>query len=577
MNNETDFEGKQLFLLGDRTSFELIQAGLKSPKKFTYEYKRPAKILRRHFAERIGVRGLNGENASNVLVEYLAVVEEALRKLLNSHSAYYWLHLSRRVAPVPIDELSPHTAYLSRQILNMAIFKYGQESSTELVDEEFEIADGQSQLRYIGYFEAVAVYSAEYLAYEFWYATSAYRVVNKGGSLVQNGSDFSVSVYQELGHLIDSVDKRAAKGSMFEAVGSVEQEEEYRNAPLLVPVLNVEREPYPLESFFNYPLLDHEGNVGTFKPNYMPAVFQLEEVTAALEPFKQQVIENIGLTPSELSLFLEALGFRVGLLLVESQVYGYNFLQRGWFIYSETLDVICSDITRNFINVSRTSLSYDELSAILVKSIENFTLTPDRRQKIDLWSRIPHYFFIPLEGGFLIDLSVIPHLLLDIAYQAGSQDGAPGQVKGNVFERQVAKKIKSLGVELWLCEKMLVATGGECREVDVSFVIKGKMYVVECKAFLHSHRLDKGDYSPIRSRWHDLVAAHNQAERFIDFLIRNPRGTNYELPPGIAEFVPIVCTPHNEWVASSHEVYWLTEQIPAFCTPLELCEYLSAF
>lgn len=574
MAGDAKEEAPRIKVYADDTSTRLIQAYSRQPTLFMREFRRPAQRSRKRLIERIG-HGLQGEDAARALSDYLVELERSLEAILSAHSVYYWLHLSRRVAPEPIDRLSPWTAFLARRILDMAICKHGLPSTTERTGTEFSIVDGVSRLREVGHFETVQIYAAEYLAYEYWDATARYRVVNKGGILRQDARRFYTDVSDDIRGLLDLKDSRGGRSSLFASVGATDGFASLDRGLALVPVLNVDRNLFPLDAFFALGGLGDSGPMGRFNPNYMPSVLGLQSVMDALAPFESHVVEATGLTPESFCSAIEAILTRAVWKMTRSGDYAYEFLQRGWFIWANDLDEYCADAAACLVSTGREDLDEHSLSSAVRQLISRYSLGSFNQSDISLWTRQPAVLSIPVGEATLIDLSALVHIAIEAAYAVGVQDGAPGGTKGRVFERQVVRALEPLGVALWQCARELHAPGGEVREVDVSFIQGDRLFVVECKAFAHTHRLDKGDYWPTCQRWEQLVAAHNQAETLIDFLKRNPRGSNYAVPQEVTEFVPLVCTPHNEWVASSSEAYWLAPTIPVFCTPTELARYVS--
>lgn len=373
-------------IFADLTSIEIARAYARRPKEFEKDFKRPVQRLRRRLMETIGP-GMSGVDAARTLSNYLETVEAALADLLSSHSVYYWLHLSRRVAPWPIDGLSAHTGYLARRILHLAICKYGKPATAEAVEGEFEVVDGKSCLREVGYFDSVAIYSAEYLAYEYWHATARYRVVCKGGTLKQGSRDYSTTTPDYLTRLIDLTDARASKDSMFGVVGAVPFDDGAPEDSIILPLLNVGREPYPLDCFFSLPVRDPEGRGGRLKTNYLPTVFQLDELTEALGPFEKEVVATTGVSPVELALALEAIWWRIAWRLSDAPEYAYEFLQRGWFLYGDSLGTFCRDVATCFAATGRSPVEQPELERLVCGLIERFALTPAAQATIDLWTR----------------------------------------------------------------------------------------------------------------------------------------------------------------------------------------------
>jgi len=147
-------------------------------------------------------------------------------------------------------------------------------------------------------------------------------------------------------------------------------------------------------------------------------------------------------------------------------------------------------------------------------------------------------------------------------------------------------------VDLWLANAVLEAPDGTRRQIDASFIAGDCLYVLECKAVAVQSRIDVGDWAALQDRWKKLAIGEQssgkkkpsyleQAETLVEFLRSNPRGKSYpggqpyQLPPTVSRIEPCLCTPFVEFVPDPSPRYWLDNETPRICVPLEVLGYAT--
>ena len=146
--------------------------------------------------------------------------------------------------------------------------------------------------------------------------------------------------------------------------------------------------------------------------------------------------------------------------------------------------------------------------------------------------------------------------------------------KGHAFERIVIERLKKKGFKLWKCQQKLVHSDGTSKEIDVSFVFDGCLFVAElkCNTMALNHACGTTSYLNRRKKG-KVQTAICESDDKADWLKDHPNGTNYELPDSIQRIIPFAVSPFVEYIWGKEDNLWLTDSIPRICTPSE-CELL---
>ncbi len=106
--------------------------------------------------------------------------------------------------------------------------------------------------------------------------------------------------------------------------------------------------------------------------------------------------------------------------------------------------------------------------------------------------------------------------------EVGALDGDRGNEKGKNFHREVLARINArANVSPWLSARELNTPEG-LRDLDASFVAGSTLYLVECKAFAASARLQRGEYAAVKGRWDTLQDHLDQITTLRELLERYP-------------------------------------------------------
>lgn len=112
--------------LADPHSIKMIGHFLDDPELFQRQRIRPAaEIMRDTLGPFVGLT-LSSAKSSSVASQWLSRLEQAIAELCSKHTRYYWLYLSRRIAPESIEGDSPFATLLYRDTFTRAIIRYGK-------------------------------------------------------------------------------------------------------------------------------------------------------------------------------------------------------------------------------------------------------------------------------------------------------------------------------------------------------------------------------------------------------------------------------------------------------------------
>jgi hypothetical protein len=582
----------------DHTSVQVIELIQQRKTQFDAEYKQPALSLRRAFMSRIG-RGLEGREAAEALEEYLGQVEAKIGEIVARRSRLFWVHLSRRIPPVPIEGSSPWTTALYRTILSLALLRYGQpyQGIDELV---MDPATGFLRPQDLKYEDCRDIYDLEYLALEFNDAATAYRRVGKGAILRPvSETDYSTEASTDRERLMQLLDRRVAQyDSLFSAYGSaldvapaVRAGETADRIGIAFAALNVAQQEFPPEVAAAL----HVASLGPM--NYNPAFLAVAPIRDLLSLFESKIIEVLGVSPVEILDFLSAVGFREWVRMQREPVRAVQFLQRAYWITRRdgeldiTLDEIASYYQIILDKDRGRQVDLETARSDVRRVFAAVTYSEDEFAQISLWDKAPYKLVMP-HGDYLVwDYSSVPYFLRGLLSQIAFLSGEVGNMKSAKFEEEVVALIHATpGVELWESQKELRAPDGSVRQIDASFVRGDVLYVVECKAFSAQPRIDRGDWAALRNRWAALAIRPpdergkngsylHQARTLVEFLMAHPEGkaypgsTPYRVPEHVTRIEHCLCTPLAEYIPDTSPEFWFDAETPRICVPSELLQF----
>jgi SEC-C motif len=551
---------------------------------FAGEVTATAELLNSAFREEIG-NGLDGQQAAEALENYMERVESAMAEIAAGHSRGYWMHMTRRLPPLPLGGASRWTVLLYRRVLTLAALKYGGPAVREGEFTMIETQVGNQQVpAALDHAAIVDVFALEYLAFEYTTATQAYRRVGKGSRLVILDEDFAAVADDELEDLIQDVDRRVGQyGELTGKYGAVTD----RDFPLDLP----EGGHAPLAVLATTPNTDRIASPKAMRSkginvpgptNFLAHPVVIDGYREALSSLAAEVEQALGVPPDVLLSVVWSLSMYLVRGIEASPAVEVQLLKTGYLVSKRG-----EDWARLTLEVSRWvsvlmehfghERSDDEQSRELTEAgIGALTWSKQKIASISLWDRLPFNLITDAGEFFLIDYSVLAAMFADIFRQVGFLSGASGNVKAANFEAAVAARGTAEGFVPWKHRVELYHHDGTCREIDAGFIAGDVLYIVECKAYAQNPRIDRGDWAARLSRQDQLLTYLDQARTLAEFIDAERIGRNYQVPQQITRVEHLLCTPGVEFIWGREPHLWLTDEIPRICTVDELMIVLKA-
>jgi len=520
-------------------------------------------------------------------------LEQQMKNKISTKSIFYWFHLYRRIAPIAsFDNESKQTVQLYRNILESAFLKYGrtqigdeiiystkkrtvklQDIASGLHAEAISIQGFKTKYLFQGFFlgkfgekDLLDIFSLERLAYEFWHTTVCLRRIYKGGILyveigrywVENNSDteFLMHSYDSRGYFDDL---SCSDGINLFAVKDLSS-----NITLL-PKYNVEQislQEYPQHEIFNVNIIDDE--LKNFTPNFLWIPLDFDNYFKNHE-FYMAAFQN------EFGYRLESFVYTIYLILFREYMkcrdnkIGIDNLKRA-YRHIENKEYLSEDLF-NFYRIGKDCgkytfwISKEEIQKVL----DDLTLPRDT-SNISLITLGPRYLLLPiLKKDYIIDYSAILPILLTKMHFLKVKE----EKKGHLFEDTVINQLKKRGINIWECKKKLEHKDGTSKEIDISFIYKGFLFIGELKSTKMSLNFIKGDFKSLEFRKAKIIDALQEVDDKANWLRLHTNGTNYCILKDVKAIVPFVVTPFTEYLWSRDDNLWLTDLIPRVCTPTE--------
>lgn len=526
-------------------------------------------------------------------------LENAMKCIISTKCVYYWFHVYRRIAPVAAyNGESSSTIWLYRNILETAFQKYGK----HITEEELifstdrrkvnakSIANGlylealthykidciiSDKLNgiYLGEFgikEMIEIYSLERLAYEYWHTTSCARRLYKGGVLRIGSNQYWVENDPDTEFLMRSYDTRGTDlESLSGSDGISLYSENLTSGVEFVPKYNIEQltlQEYPVHELFKMNI--EEEMVLEFKPNFIWVPINFDHYYESHEFYCSAFIREFGYSLASFVYTLSLLLFRELIFSIENMA-GLDSLKRAYRhfrSYDKLAEELMEIYTAGRVQFKYLStLSKDEV----IKALSDLTL-PKETKHISLVTLGPRYLISPtVNNDFIIDYTAIfPLLMTKMNFLKVKEE-----TKGHHFEDVMIERLSKKKIELWECKKKLRHADGSEKEIDISYIYKGFLFIGELKSNKMSLSFIKGDYRSLQYRKKKMREALKEADEKAEWLKGHTVGTNYRIPTEVNAIVPFVVSPFTEYIWNRSDNMWLTESIPRICNPSE-CESL---
>lgn len=381
-------------VLADSTSIRMSELLRQNQADFERRYRAPAQELEARLAARSGNR-LAGVAPSAALEEHLRACEERIETILHPHSRLFWVHLSRRLPPVPWRGANERETNLYRLVFSLAVLKHGRPYAEH--EDMTRDENGTIVPRALTHEDHLAIYQVEQLAYSFNLAAASYRRTAKGATL------------------------RSPCGSPAEAWFRDARLTDAYNT-LIVADLNVFQRPWAEAAPKQFELgIDPFGS----RPNYVLGTIDIKAFEVLAGAYEEEVRDLVGLTSDELLGFLWALSSRHFLVMLCDRPVAYQFLQRAYVLTAEgdpferTVAEL-SDFYQQWLREARGK-QIEEAAAIdlIRRAFDALAYTDEELASIDLWSKTPRKLILRAGEYTLWDYSSIVDYLCTLVEQIG--------------------------------------------------------------------------------------------------------------------------------------------------------------
>jgi hypothetical protein len=562
----------------------------------------PAPAIRQHFWRIIPPGSYLANEAQGFLNQYLSRVEAELAEHLATQSIAYWLHIYRRLALGPIGEdKSPGTIANTRAILEAAIQKYGRaELCNKIAPSSFvkldQVFAGESKgteryvIKRVLAREPMLVltdfkvndlyrfYQLERLAYEIWRTAAMLRITGKGAP-IRVIDDFPFVFDErsdELADLVESYDGRD-KSPLFGVAGSstgtvFTNDASDRDGFGFLFTPNVGEAQLWLAEH----VLRTQGRNVRMEgaPNYLRLPFNFRKYLEAHRPLEAAFEAKHGVSLEEcIVVFASIAYFPEFFAKVGHWTRAWRPEARG---YEGAFPMHRYEnwITQTVPYLSKVLGCGRKAEAFRVGAVLRWlTWQNERRGDIDLCYPGPHAIFVPVFNPngdvpeqYFVDYVWLHRRLKDLFYGVAVDNN---NFKGHALEQVVQS------ADMPLPRRQLSAFDGTSKQIDASFSIGSRLFIVECRATSESIGFLKGKPEAIRQRILKVERLLTDVDSKAKWLAAHPEGRNYNIRK-FTEIIPIGVTPFIEFIPSLFEWYWLRKGVPRVLTPDELRDEIES-
>lgn len=555
----------------------------------------------------------DSSNQYQALMDILNNIEIELESTIKRHSAFFWIHIYRRIAPSLHEDLGNNTdenvVVTVRNYAEQAILKYGSLTYSDdyalstmvefdkilggLLGEYFRDSYSKEQIAlYEKYLKKKPqwvltdftnvdiqdLYYIEGLSYQYWYISAKMRSLGKGISLeVSKENDLIENRTKDQDYLITNFDKRNEENGI--QLGIVSNVGTYTRS------IKGSHHQIILNAFINASLhtagdLGLKGLPEDFSPNYIPWYINTDSFYKShiylSDKFEQEfgfgLLEflQVAVLLSNIILFSHPSGAskNTGISLLY-----YQKFQRGYTIFPSSLIDIKSSILK-YASILRKDnrIHESKIESQLDSILEHITLDKNKQKNIGIWSNGPKYILIDIGRGYLCDISSWHALLRNMFFGLRNYD--PTSKKGIEFESTFSDMLKASGFDIELQSKV-IHCGRKKREIDVAVRISDNLYLFECRASERPLNFDIGHPSTINRRSNDLKKKVEQSDSLEKFIQENRVGDNYDFSwaQSIDSFV---VSPYTEWIWSKDQSLWTKcGKFPRIMSINDVIQYLK--
>lgn len=531
------------------------------------------------------------------LEKCLVICEREIGNLVSKMDTYTLLFWQRRLGPHNIFKVAYATVALYRDVMTLAIFKYGKPGKPMLFNDNLFPAsmlpytDLKSEVEIknkltwpIVCYQLDNVIRLEILSFIYVRITQIYRWAAKGARAFLDGDTLSADAYEELEKCVELYDARLIKTNPFADLGTRFPLEKRSNGSLIaLPQLNVDHQiklPVPILSPGKKKA--RKSSLVHISPNYVTPSIDIPILKRFLSPYDKVIKKEHGFSVESFITFFEMLNTaKIAPLFTEIEGI-LEFFNRAYIPLSLSEQEPVADLINQLTgNAAADGTQYDIEE---LKSVARF-LTSSDKHAIDLWTRRPKKIFYQVDKDFwLLDMTQMIYVITDLMTNIVSKADEMSTVRSVDFENQLKNAItRTFGKEkIWISQQRIQGRQGSGeKEIDASVVIGHTLYIIEAKAMHIPPEYDKGTPNELKKRKNKLQKALKQAKEKIKFIederdhLHTPANEGSKpivLPKDIKEIKPLVVTNFPEYIWNLGENKYLDSEkkIPIFLTIDEL-------
>ena len=558
-------------------------------------------------------RVLEPDQAFDILYNYLNTLNIAFKNIISHHSAFYWIHLYRRIGLGHIADESEKMDYSTlasvRLHVETAIFKYAnldindlclnqEKSYKEVLNGEFykahqaiELNDEKIKYIWSKYQERSEwildnfkskdieqIYYLEGIGYEYWKTMALMRAIAKGSQLtLTSNGEWIEDRSDAIDRLIRIYDERLSRG------------QSYISTAKALPDLGLNKgntEECFISTRYNCDLTDIRKILGDQEyidekiiPNFTPIIININSFLDSHKIFNVPFNEKYNFNLINVIYFFKCISELVVVYrhnLDKQYEFRYilgifQVLQRSYAVVSLSFEDLCKRILSHVKELS-SDLNIDrELFEKDLPNILNFySLTLEKQEKISIWSQGPRPIIMPYKNSYIIDISGILNIFNNIFF--GLREDT--QLRGNEFERLARKAVTDKGYNL-LPNRILRYSKNNYRETDLAIRIGTTLILVDCRSIERPINLFLGKPSALQNRINLIEGKFKQISTILEYIKKHPSGQNYDFS-WATEVFSIAITTDPEWIWTEDKDYWLDNiPIPKIMSLEELFDFLE--
>ena len=592
--------------LGDQIEYELLVA----PARLRADFLKSTLPLE---------QTVDSDTAWRVCQSLLQHLEDALCQTLSHRSVFFWIHLYRRIGvklhPEHEEKTDPRTTFLVRNILELAIIKFGRldrpndvRLSNHITAEKilggyfrqglkrmfptrfsrmllsFKKSFRERPQWVIGDFsdkDFTGIYRAEGLAYQYWRTTALMRGLGKGCQMIlDDAGDWRIAASRELCELIESIDARTEEsplesslvGTWFEGTTLEGQLHKSPTDRIIGVVYNVYRhDSAPFLTKLGLPMSPG------YTTNFLPVIVDLKQFLVAhhfmADAYRARHQLSLDAFVGTIGAISHTLSFPQQMWRAKSKdesqrIYLLSLstlLQRGYKVLGFDREKTAEETARRILTFAPEARVSPMEAA---QALDLLTLTPAKQRTVSLWSGGPRFMLIPHGDQMVIDLQGIPAILFTLFVRVAHD----GTLRGTVFEETFRAALKEKGYEV-VAGKLRLDEKTE-RELDAGVRLGTRLVLFECISAERPLDYEIGRPETLASRKARLDEKIDQVLSLEQFLRKNPVGRTYDFT-WAEDFVSFVVSPFVEWAWERSPRLWLPDGTPRIVSAREAIRYLD--